>query len=172
MCLSFCLYSYNSFFGLGGGVGGRVCVSAPWSMCVFSLPLIVFLPFCLSALFSVSSFPLIIHNRKTKEYFRLSLIFHLVLWCFDLEETLYPSYLTDVVALQLITGRTGIRALVSCSWRVPCSFHYFLLPPVLYFLKKLLYLLFLILKAGEQNIFFYIKKFPYVISKSLWPWAK
>lgn len=114
MCLSFCLYSYNSFFGLGGGVGGRVCVSAPWSMCVFSLPLIVFLPFCLSALFSVSSFPLIIHNRKTKEYFRLSLIFHLVLWCFDLEETLYPSYLTDVVALQLITGRTGIRALVSC----------------------------------------------------------
>lgn len=80
VCLSFCLYSYNSFLGLGGGVGGRVCVSAPWSMCVFSLPLIVFLPFCLSALFSVSSFPLIIHNTEKLKHISDYLLYFI--WCY------------------------------------------------------------------------------------------
>ncbi|KAF6081597.1 kelch like family member 3 [Phyllostomus discolor] len=52
------------------------------------------------------------------------------------------------VALQLITGRTGPEP-KSPGFQNSMLFLLFLLPPVLYFLKKFLYFLLLILRAGD-----------------------
>ena len=90
MCVFFYVSIQELFFVGVGRVRSRVhlCLSFGFSVFFFTSH---GLPLSLSvSSSSVSFFPLIVHNPgKNEAYFRLCIIFHLVLWFSDLAETLH-----------------------------------------------------------------------------------